>query len=1111
MKRIFLVSFIITTFVWSIIPQLIMANDLDGTIRRVRTGDTPSHPYLFSDTNIDVDSLGRKGFNLVQLAELEIPVPAFLIIGSDVDRSELTRDKIEARVSNYFEEKSGMTFGKYDPFLSIPFLVSVRSSPSISMPGILDTVLNVGMNKEVVELLIQNNLPRFAWETYCRFLRSFGTTVFGIDKEAFGQIPEAQDAETFEKLASEWENVITKRGYEVPQDPIEQLLMAIEAVYDSWNSNLARTYREERDISDEEGLAIIIQEMKFGNLNTKSGTFVLFTRDPVTGEKNTVGEYLPMRQGEDLVGGGITPLSLEESGLSWGYLHALKEELSKKIETHFKEMQEIEGIKQAGRIYILQTRDGVRTARAAVKIAFDLVSEGTATKEEVLSRLNLDELRLELPRTNIYLQTLLKWQRELEGIEEDLGDILMSELFEKIDEYGEERVIREFSKMRWETFEEVINAVDTLLNYIPNLLETHSEVVTAFFVSIVSDLRSGLIEMPEWRSVSSWRVVTGVTAEDIIEDEVLYFKTWKIRDDLIKTILNKEIPSYLIALMDTFINMLPGEISIARLRQALREGQIIHKKIKEEEKERRRYMAGGTGFYAHDGEWVPGIGETGTGPPSYEPVPSERISAQLYREIKDMLSVFFYTPSETLADGPLKYVNSWISYWKAKINREEMGLLTKLKERLISLFGKKKVTDLDSNIIEVIESIPKLLSQRAYKAAISLTQIRQRLNEEIISNENIFMYDRVATYMLDQYLEALECGRYAGAILDEIAEVEEIELTKVIELFNGMIESAIVSRHWLSEIEIPSITKESLEIKPKKVLSELTDQLNEAISLLVGRDCIFREMVVQKFVNNVELLSEAMTKLRLANEEAVIDYITSSNVKNTILMLMEELIQRLNDFLTEKYPWEFEEAGKVIDMILSLGEIESPETLSMDEFNQDIARESTGLPIVGSFEWEGKKIMVLAKEMEGKIRLVYVISKNSVDILEPREEEVILSGRTNGIDEMVFGPVRIISDPTDTGSLDKISQGDILVAPYAERNLTIILSKISALITDIGGLTNHLSISATEKEIPAILGTKNAIKYLKDGMYIWFDGINGKVNIARYRFKPGDVGFIIEH
>jgi phosphohistidine swiveling domain-containing protein len=356
-------------------------------------------------SDIKLKIVGNKGYRLSVMEKISSSlIPPFIIEFENI--LQLDKDGLRKTISNSFDELLGVRYVKLLPPSGYikHLLLTVRSNPLISMPGLMDTILNIGLTYDGVWLLAEKYGARFAYETYARFLRSFGTGVFGIDKEEFGNIPDDLSDQTAKELAKRYEKIIKKYGYKVPQDPYKQLEMAIKAVEDSWDSEQAKKYRKENGIPDDLGMAVIIQEMKFGNLNENSGSFVLFTRDPITGEKGLFIEYAPQRQGEDLVSGSINPVPIEESGLSEKVINEIKE-YAEKIEKEFKYAQDIEGVIEDGKVWILQTRDAKLSPEAEIKALVDMVEEGILTKEEALMRINLEELEDRLSHMQIAPET----------------------------------------------------------------------------------------------------------------------------------------------------------------------------------------------------------------------------------------------------------------------------------------------------------------------------------------------------------------------------------------------------------------------------------------------------------------------------------------------------------------------------------------------------------------------------------------------------------------------------------------------------------------------------------------------------------------------------------
>lgn len=370
--------------------------------------------YYFGDGkaegNKDMrDLLGGKGSGLAEMTNIGIPVPPGFTITTEActyyqDHHSYPPGLEEEIGTNLkrLEKSMGKGFGDPDN----PLLVSVRSGAKVSMPGMMDTILNLGLNEETVKGLAERTSnPRLAYDSYRRFIQMFGEIVLGVDQRRFDEIMEDVKREKGVRLDIELsaddlrliadrfkEEVKKEKGMEFPSDPLQQLRMAIIAVFDSWDNPRARTYRRLNNIPDNLGTAVNIQAMVFGNMGERSGTGVAFTRDPATGEKRFYGEYLLNAQGEDVVAGIRTPNPISK----------LKEELPKAyeelmsiyntIETHYKEMQDIEFTIEEGKLYMLQTRSGKRTAKAAVKIAVDMVEEGLISKEEALLRVDPDQL-----------------------------------------------------------------------------------------------------------------------------------------------------------------------------------------------------------------------------------------------------------------------------------------------------------------------------------------------------------------------------------------------------------------------------------------------------------------------------------------------------------------------------------------------------------------------------------------------------------------------------------------------------------------------------------------------------------------------------------------------
>ena len=354
--------------------------------------------------------LGGKGANLAEMANLGIPVPPGFTITTETcknyyENKKKLNEKVVLEIENNIqklEKTMNKTFG--DP--SNPLLLSVRSGAAVSMPGMMDTVLNLGLNDEIVKgLSKQSGNERFAWDSYRRFIQMFGNVVMGISSDNFEHVLESVkekekvkfdmdlDVKALKLIVEKYKEIIKeKKGLMFPSDVKEQLILSINAVFNSWNNRRAIKYREINDIKGLEGTAVNVQAMVFGNMGKDSATGVCFSRDPATGENVFYGEYLMNAQGEDVVAGIRTPLHIEtlkkEMPKIFEKLHATSE----KLEKHYRDMQDMEFTIQDGILYMLQTRTGKRTAQAAVKIAVDMVKEKLISKDEALLRIEAKQL-----------------------------------------------------------------------------------------------------------------------------------------------------------------------------------------------------------------------------------------------------------------------------------------------------------------------------------------------------------------------------------------------------------------------------------------------------------------------------------------------------------------------------------------------------------------------------------------------------------------------------------------------------------------------------------------------------------------------------------------------
>ena len=370
--------------------------------------------YMFSEGNKDLRNLlGGKGANLAEMTNIGLPVPQGFTITTEActryyeDGREIN-EEIESQINEYIsklEEITGKKFGDKEK----PLLVSVRSGARASMPGMMDTILNLGLNEDVVESLSKmSNNPRWAWECYRRFIQMYSDVVMEVGKKYFEElIDEIKEekgvkldveltADDLKELAYKFKKEYkSKIGKDFPDDPKEQLMGAIKAVFRSWDNPRANVYRRDNDIPYSWGTAVNVQSMAFGNMGDDCGTGVAFTRDPATGEKGLFGEFLTNAQGEDVVAGVRTPMKIAEMEQKFPEAFKQFKEVCKILEEHYHDMQDMEFTVEHGKLYMLQTRNGKRTAQAALKIACDLVDEGMKTEEEAVLMIdprNLDTL-----------------------------------------------------------------------------------------------------------------------------------------------------------------------------------------------------------------------------------------------------------------------------------------------------------------------------------------------------------------------------------------------------------------------------------------------------------------------------------------------------------------------------------------------------------------------------------------------------------------------------------------------------------------------------------------------------------------------------------------------
>ena len=370
--------------------------------------------YLFTEGNAGMrEILGGKGANLAEMTNLGLPVPQGFTISTEActryyEDGKRIGDDIKAQIMEYIEKMEKITGKKFGDKEN-PLLVSVRSGARASMPGMMDTILNLGLNEEVVEVIAKkSNNPRWAWDCYRRFIQMFSDVVMEVGKKYFEQLIDKMKEEKgvtqdIELTADDLRNLAeqfkaeykSKIGVDFPTDPKEQLFAAIEAVFRSWDNPRANVYRRDNDIPYSWGTAVNVQMMAFGNMGETSGTGVAFTRDPATGEKKLMGEFLMNAQGEDVVAGVRTPMPIAKMQEIMPEVFDQFNAICNKLENHYHDMQDMEFTIEDKHLYMLQTRNGKRTAKAALKIACDLVDEGMITEEQAVLMIdprNLDTL-----------------------------------------------------------------------------------------------------------------------------------------------------------------------------------------------------------------------------------------------------------------------------------------------------------------------------------------------------------------------------------------------------------------------------------------------------------------------------------------------------------------------------------------------------------------------------------------------------------------------------------------------------------------------------------------------------------------------------------------------
>ena len=373
--------------------------------------------YMFSEGNASMrELLGGKGANLAEMTHIGLPVPQGFTVSTEActqyyeDGRKINDDIMAEIMANVakMEELNGKKFGD----LHNPMLVSVRSGARASMPGMMDTILNLGLNDEVVAAMIKGNpdpkFERFVYDSYRRFIQMFSDVVMEVGKKYFEQLIDkmkeekgvesdldltAADLKTLaEQFKAEYK---AQLGSDFPSDPVVQLQAAVEAVFRSWDNPRANVYRRDNDIPYSWGTAVNVMPMVFGNLNENSGTGVAFTRDPATGEKKLIGEFLINAQGEDVVAGVRTPMPISQMEQEFPEAYAQFVKVCDLLENHYHDMQDMEFTVENGKLYMLQCRNGKRTAQAALKIACDLVDEGMIDEKQAVLMIdprNLDTL-----------------------------------------------------------------------------------------------------------------------------------------------------------------------------------------------------------------------------------------------------------------------------------------------------------------------------------------------------------------------------------------------------------------------------------------------------------------------------------------------------------------------------------------------------------------------------------------------------------------------------------------------------------------------------------------------------------------------------------------------
>ena len=372
---------------------------------------TKKYVYLFSEGNANMrEILGGKGANLAEMTNIGLPVPQGFTISTEActqyyEDGRQINDEIQAQIMEYIDKMEGITGKKFGDKEN-PLLVSVRSGARASMPGMMDTILNLGLNEEVVNVVAEKSgNARWAWDCYRRFIQMYSDVVMEVGKKYFEELIDKMKeekgvtldveltAEDLKELANQFKaEYKSKIGKDFPSDPKEQLMGAVKAVFRSWDNPRANYYRMQNEIPYSWGTAVNVQAMAFGNMGDDCGTGVAFTRDPATGEKKLMGEFLTNAQGEDVVAGVRTPMPISEMAKTFPEAYKQFVEVCGILEDHYRDMQDMEFTVEHGKIYMLQTRNGKRTAAAALKIAVDLVNEGMITKEKAILMIDPKQL-----------------------------------------------------------------------------------------------------------------------------------------------------------------------------------------------------------------------------------------------------------------------------------------------------------------------------------------------------------------------------------------------------------------------------------------------------------------------------------------------------------------------------------------------------------------------------------------------------------------------------------------------------------------------------------------------------------------------------------------------